>query len=139
MKCIICGCNYYMACQHPTVGPCSWHAADLCSHCADPELFLEAQRPAINLTRVPLHDSRLLKRALSLVGLKTSIHQHPIDQESFEVNLKQECYQEDLIQKFHDVMDAWFIRFESSGKSYFKVKFKDTRIEKEKSDNLSKT
>jgi hypothetical protein len=35
-SCRECGCSENHACYRPDRGPCSWVAADLCSHCAQP-------------------------------------------------------------------------------------------------------
>jgi hypothetical protein len=113
MNCIICGCHWHCACSHSTAGNCHWHVPGLCSHCADPKIFVDALRPLKNVKyRILPLTPTLLKNALASLGLHVVITAHKNKKRykgTFSVDDVYEimCVQGDR-EKYTAIIKAWF-------------------------------
>jgi hypothetical protein len=107
---MICGCNDNHACFNPLKAACWWAGPDLCSHCADPDIFRLTKRPEINLKRIPEMTVGLLRTALK-VALQKQIRVYIIKPEDATPGWGyiQVLGTEKQLEKVHKLIQAWFI------------------------------
>jgi hypothetical protein len=129
-SCIICGCTYHSACQHPTVGPCSWHSDGLCSHCADPKIFLEAIRPIQNLQSCTRMDAYVLRTALKQMEIKVIVSSKYSPMSTHAVHFIDSSLGD--TEGFVAIIKAWFPFSEQISDKQFYVNLSQSRMVLEK-------
>lgn len=110
MKCLICGCTQSCGCYHNIKGPCAWHADKLCTHCANPELFLETLRRPKSLAALPALTPFALRAALLALGHNCIIsNKYARGVGTYSVMLKfAHGDNTAAVESFIAIMKAWF-------------------------------
>lgn len=125
-RCLICGCHEQSACQHPEAGPCSWATKNVCSHCADPELFTATEWPIENYKDHAITPESLVK-AFGELDIWIVVKPRMIYNDKIKFEVMVILIDQLKVRKFEKLMEAWFVKPLKISDGFYNIDLDATR------------